>query len=1338
MNNIAPGFFMTAASVSTVVAVLQQTSTLQSVAVFDAVLLLTAVRCIEVWSSFAYQMLAKLLWDRGGDDEMALVAAAEKLWKAIEEKLRQVTKRNTDAEGNTTHDMEKYNLVRDAVTPEKLVAFYKKTVAKEDLSMDLAKMTKVMKKIGLEKWDKKKKLFAKLKKYRDRFLSGTGSWNATFANFETSGWSMAATTAHQLQLALHPPKDITEKYSGFWSDMHTAMLVKDLLVVPALVWGVNLSMGNNWTMQNLLHADTSIWMMAIAPILASSTPVAALNALAVVSALSTGFSWASRLFDSAPFNFQSAATMWMTGLASYNETFMRLFYFSASISLLKSRLVKKLIGWGASRMFGSRGEMIHQHWLSFLNFFGLGKKGVITRLKQWVIEKLAEWLHLPVDVSANFFNGFWKVVARIGLGYAASYIVNHVLGTGAYGQTDYIINTSHFINFSFILAALAGNYEMMLVNVVMTFAFRTARFYGDRGLRVQSPWAPPSLEAAPRRKEKVSLPALENGTGDPWTSMAADAVKANREFENIVCALFRDDAEHFRELFEELRLASSALMNQLVEYMISGDDHLLPRTDDFGLNPPPIAFSRFTAALRALFTALGQPLQGRRHFKTDADHPDKAVPISFAEQIGADQIRKIRHALTQLYYEMDGDDDDDPNFHAHFDGKIQRERRWRHGDPAIPTYDDEPKYQRAEQKATRLTRFWDNTGAFGAYILSTLAMVTRAAQTGYNYIFKNVRPGNQGPGFTMTIPDLPSGQPSAFTKALADLEDANAELYFKDGRNLYARIVAFFNKLENDRIVMADGTRVTRENLLAYLDKQSFSNAALKELTTLRDDSVSEANSIISKVNGDVNTVAGYFIEVVNKVADFITGHTEPVETQTTTPNPPAPPPPLKRTPPSPTISNSSSPSSSGSAFANSMYEKWKSMNLKSLPEAEQISSFAKTYIAAYVPELVSNNPFMATHILLHSAVEYSDIGRYPKEERMYRVAARVRPDWRWARSFLLNAGPLVLDLALQSVYQTSFLSNNERYYFALQAGVDIVTKIRAWWFWRKNARDAHLKLLQGESTEAVEVYQLLQLQRALPLASLMTMRDLDPTTVDLVSLLQTKGVALLGISLASAHMVHTFHKRHVVPAPYYQPHWAQPLAYSLPAIVLLTEAPWRQAMVALVSYAMSVHADEHIRTSYLRLGLAALVAHETCIRGERLPGVIAAMARGYLDQAMVYLRTTTTPLPHPRPLRNPTFPLRPEVSVPTATPPPPPRPQSLLVLAPNLTMPVDTSDASIWTTHSRRDKPSMFTPLEQGGRYLATQFVSLIRGSEEQFVEAVEMLALPPPTMNDPRLKKD
>jgi hypothetical protein len=1213
---------------------------------------------------------------------MALTDAAEKLWKEIEASLRQKTKiSGKDANGNDVYDMKKYNSVRDVVTPENLIALYKKMVAKEDIPDKLRKMAKVMSKLDM-KWNKKSLLFAELEKYRGQLISGKGSWNSVFSRFETSGWSVMATIAQKLNWSLHQPENLAAKYSGFWADTHTALLVKDLLIVPALLTGYNAVVGNDWTMQNLLRDDTSIWVMAIAPILASNTPWQALSALAIVAGASTGFTYAYRLFKGGPLNLQSAMTLWLTGFVGRNETFTQLFIYSVSISLLRLPLVKKILGFAARHVLGNAMTNLSHYWDWLMDSLGFRNSGWLSRGREQVVERLASWFHLPVDVTSNFFKAFWKAAVKIGIGYIASLFVNNLLETSAYGPDN-------FINFSFILSALAGNNEMLLVNVLMTFAFRTGRFFGAHEIHEL-----PAIEAPSEKKKEEKNSALSKSDADPWTVTAADAVRANREFENVVCSLFSDDAEHLREIFEELRLASSGLMNQLVDFTISGDERLLPRSDDFGMTPPPIAFSRFTTAVRALLTALSQPLHGHRHFKTDEDDPDKAEPISFAEQIGADQIQKVRHVLTQSFYRMNVENG---KAGAHFDGKNKKtkpqrkqERRQRHEERVILPYDNEPKFERAHWEAVHTTSGSSNFSAFRAFLLSTCAMVARAASATHSYFTQTIRLSNKGREFTMNIPTILDEQPRAFTEAIADLHNINAPIDFGNPLNLYVRFEEFLNRLQDEGLLTADGTPVTRESVRTYLSKQTFSNPNLRDLATLRRDDTPEAVTILSNLHGNYETMIGYFTEYTNKVSDFITLSDH--QPNPPTPSPPAPTPSPPVTTPNTTVPSPSVPTPNTTVpqrplpvptMPPPVQKTTNSSTLEQISKGSSLSQIwgsAKEFLKFCIPSVVQDNPAMMTHLLLHSAVDYYDIGRYALTEREYLLADRVRPSWKWGRDFVLNAGPLLLDMVLQSVYQTSFLSNSERYYFALQAGVDVYAKIKAWWYWRKTARDTSLNLLQGKSAETVEIYHLLQLQRALPLVSFIAMRNVDPTTADLVSLLLTKGVSLFASSLISAHIVRFLHQKRIFPVPFNGYHWMQPFMYSLPALVSLSESPSRLAMIALVSYAMNVRADFHVRTKLLRLGLAAIIAYEACSRDERAREVVVNMARGYLKQVTEYLAPPATPTP----------------PIPTAKPMPrSSSPQDVLILYPNFSLPVNMSNAAVLETRlppsSKLSEPVQF-----------------------------------------------
>jgi len=193
-------------------------------------------------------------------------------------------------------------------------------------------------------------------------------------------------------------------------------------------------------------------------------------------------------------------------------------------------------------------------------------------------------------------------------------------------------------------------------------------------------------------------------------------------------------------------------------------------------------------------------------------------------------------------------------------------------------------------------------------------------------------------------------------------------------------------------------------------------------------------------------------------------------------------------------------------------------------------------------------------------------------------------------------------------------------------------------------------------------------------------MRNVDPTTADLVSLLLTKGVSLFASSLISAHIVRFLHQKRIFPVPFNGYHWMQPFMYSLPALVSLSESPSRLAMIALVSYAMNVRADFHVRTKLLRLGLAAIIAYEACSRDERAREVVVNMARGYLKQVTEYLAPPATPTP----------------PIPTAKPMPrSSSPQDVLILYPNFSLPVNMSNAAVLETRlppsSKLSEPVQF-----------------------------------------------
>lgn len=151
------------------------------------------------------------------------------------------------------------------------------------------------------------------------------------------------------------------------------------------------------------------------------------------------------------------------------------------------------------------------------------------------------------------------------------------------------------------------------------------------------------------------VPVVQDDTLD-IQAMAQDAVVSNAAFEKIIgdfCAQqhaknpaeWTTTANDMRLIFDELRLACGDLVANMAEYGETGNPELLIK-NDFGASPPPPAFARLTSAIVAFGRVISAPIDGVRHFKTDADTPAAAVPVPFFEQLADLKYKEMEHALT--------------------------------------------------------------------------------------------------------------------------------------------------------------------------------------------------------------------------------------------------------------------------------------------------------------------------------------------------------------------------------------------------------------------------------------------------------------------------------------------------------------------------------------------------------------------------------------------------------------------------------------------------------------------------------------------------------------------
>lgn len=1224
---------------------------------WEALLLLMAVRSAQSWISVTLQGIFQFVGairreiERGRgehpdapqtkDEELVLHEVAEQTYKKIVEHIQTI---NRAIDSFTNPRL--LNPVRDKAGISQLIRFYMRKANGEDLS-EFRDMFQALDAAGAQ-FRSEATLFMEMK---DRFHSMRKYEHVT-ANLETSGWSMFFTGMHKLHVASHPPETLTEKHNEYFQQVRRLIKIYNLAIFPLFV---GLRVGPRlfpWTWSTLpsipsLAAKEGLGVlgMAFAPMIVTNMPVAVVNGFAIASIIATNWQWGWNHFMQFLPNLSTSWALWSAGIGERNAVSTGLLVFQLSATLLSLSGVKKYLGIGAK----AGTELIR-------GYLAMKLQGLFTYFPAWIKRAVREWLGSQLGVILKELMG---IALRIGIGYVASYLISQ------YSSIPLFQGSDPFVDFAFFVAAFAQNDEQLIMKLLSAFVIRAQYLkwsFGEHGPRLrQLPML--TLPDTPRKEQQQTA----KKKGDPWQTLAAKAVTSSREFENIVCALFRHDEAHFRDIFEELRLATTGLVTNYVEYMVDGDESRLPPPpEEITRRLPPFAYMRFTTAVRALLIALSRPLNGRRHYKTDADHPDQAEPIDLADQIGATQIRMVHQTLTRLFYET-GANEDAETFGAHEKkSRAQRraERRQR---------DEQVRRDAAVREATRVTGSWTNNwNVFLATVASAFGLVKAAADaaTGmWRPVEAQIMIGGQQ--FSLYTPvrtvEKSTEYVEAFEEVRGSLVDKSAAAKYRDGASLHFEFDKFLVSLEQAYLKTSSGEKITRNGVIAYLKNQTTGDKTLSTFLDLTSDDDPRASQVFADLGRDSLTLERTMVRLVNWVGEFIlprpAGEQTPVA-----PTPPAPP-----TPPTPsTPSENHAPPPSSAEVVKQISKTADGFDISNI--------LTKVWadLSAYLPAFISSHPYMMTHVLLHTGIEAYRVGQVARIYRKRLSANRATQKMKYQlREAAMNMGPIILDLVLQACFQTTWLSNSERYYFGAVGVVEAYAKLRTLWHWYMDVEPSTFNILRSQTYGNTEMYLLLQFQRSLPLVLTMAMRDTLPMTADLVGGVIAGVTSIMAVQ-ASAAVLRQLFKHEIVPTPYQGQHWARPMIESLPGLVF-AQTPWSLITTALIGYAMNVDTDFGGREWLVRLGMAALVAYEL-FRSEPPPPAmrfaIINLARGQISSWSGFAKEIWMPEPvrrlpyQPTPYRPHIYveqPIRPGDLRPPRTPAvtPVPRPGSALPVPP-------------------------------------------------------------------------
>lgn len=1087
VHHLAPGYFSSVGALASALAVLQQTSTIGDPNLFHAALLYVCISSLRSWIAVIGHFFGRTLSADNSNLPMAIQDVVASFEAEIKNKLEKQAL-STGANGGKYYPTK--TIAAFKKLPE-LADFYAKIKSGGKGDIDTDDFFQTIYGGGFVIFQTKDGLFQQMDTEVTQLMRGKGRYaNFHLAGVETSIISKFITAYDRMNQARNPPKTLADKFDTKYQTIHTGTILYDTLKLFGAL-GVGYAFDVHI---GLLSSFPSTCAMVMAPLLVSKAPAAIFNALLMTLAVGE---LASKV---NPLGMASSVAGYMpTGVNGFvfheamaNVNFMRpvryaLYALATAQFLHKFGVISGLITVSNDGRKEQAG-ILNQMWNEVKNWlYGL--------IPSWMVNPYT-FLHRKYPVTGYLFD----VALKVGGSVLAHSVVRY-LASSTSGYFD------PFLSFTFLLAALGNRNDellkQLLFNTVLTVS---ERFYGGNEgggqLRLRTLSAPTEVLALPPPPEK-SMPQKEEepSAAEPssaWEEAAADAALSNAEFERLISRFLEKaspgGAERARHVFEELRLACTDVASDIGEYIASGDEKFLPKKTSV-----PPSYARVTTALTALLNTVSEPIPGQRLYQTSANSPEEAQPIPLHEQMGAEIIRRTQQTLHQLFPELSTSEEPVVSFEGKKgkEGKGQRNAKRKAKRKADKELAKKGNTKKEEEEsfvaktATRLaTRTLDavkglsNTKALVLGLLSSAVTATRAT-TGvlFNTWHKEVI-FNDKDKVNMTLLG-PLGGTTPF------------EAYKEASASVLNPAKKFIDKVDGFRQYLPNIPNWNQDQY-AFFDKTG--DEALDRLLTTDFNRNTTAKNIAAQeyAKGKTwETLTKAFVNIVNRVSDFLARGAEP--------NAP-PKPETKSDPPPVAHKDNVGPSKSWYEWGTELSRK-------------DVGNFLRGVGLAMGGAAEAAHPSMFAHALLTTCFDISLFDYFAKTTRAQLLGDRVELNKRAVVRIAMIAVPILLDLYCSCVTDKSWLSNHERFYFAVTAGVELFADIQMWRFRRVHGtRAARIdEIFNRSTTGGMAMYSLIQIQRSLPAAMLVSVRDSNALTTSFVGHAGAATILTIFTSVATA-----------------------------------------------------------------------------------------------------------------------------------------------------------------------------------------------------------------------------
>jgi hypothetical protein len=776
--------------------------------------------------------------------------------------------------------------------------------------------------------------------------------------------------------------------------------------------------------------------------------------------------------------------------------------------------------------------------------------------------RFTNWVFNLITQTPIVGHLIWAVGAAMALNYSGVFSPTGTSGwLGMSSDAVFLPAMNLVMNFSILLALGAKDtwmYVPALAAGTLKLAVDALPAFKANGpndmLKQQQRRLLPTLEKKKKKEEKETLRSMptDDVTIAEWDALAADAVGTNALFINAVCSFFDANIEgggaQMRALFDDISIACTDLLANAVEYQETGDESLLPDPRLSAVGPPPAVYVRFAEAARALAVGISQPINGQRLFKTDADSPAEAVPISAAEQVGDRQKRELEDILMAAFMSEEDDDTSEPTT---FDGKEKKKKKPQNQEKLRNRekwQDPKDAIQVAAQRTVVATSGWSSVKAF---VMTTLAsaFVGQAAAVDASSIRQEMTINGTNVALLMD-PQRVSGVLPGMSRIYDDVLrlDGGQTVFKSMGEpKTFADLTASFIRrvmgqqqtwIRRELITFSDDDQPLRELVNALLDKNdaAFAKAKTDVATYLQNHSLARAiGKIIHKI-----THAAFPETKING----------------TTPT------------------NSHEPSAVVSA-------------LKSEAEkaAHQVNTQDAWLFFDKIAKLFDGSGDLGVsrgYALWKHTTDFLMVGRLRFSARYQALAQQG--DWRpgQGRRLVLNAAvnmaPLVLAEFFNYLYGGTWFSNRDRNILALNSGVHIYTDFLAWLNATRHRGARMEKLMSMENFSAIHQFQIMHIKRLLPALTTISLQAVTDNDLTGYSWALASGVGIVATSVASSYVCSRL--KRVIPDFYVNaespilPQLARTALYTLPVLVTPTgfgvPDPWTITLKCLAAFFMS------------------------------------------------------------------------------------------------------------------------------------------------------------------------